>query len=141
MCIWLKTNSMHHVLLVEDNPGDVALTRIAFEESGLPVRLEAATSFQDARLLLEALEARAGNGCPELILLDLNLVDGSGHDLLAYLKQRPGLKHIPVVIVTTSDSPQDQARSAALGAADYLIKPNSFDCFVKALKNLAPLLR
>lgn len=137
---------MHHVLLVEDNPGDVALTRIAFEESGLPVRLEAATSFQDARLLLEALEARAGNGCPELILLDLilldlNLVDGSGHDLLAYLKQRPGLKHIPVVIVTTSDSPQDQARSAALGAADYLIKPNSFDCFVKALKNLAPLLR
>jgi two-component system response regulator len=131
---------MHHVLLVEDNPGDVALTRIAFEESGLAVRLQAATSFKDARMLLDALEARSGDWHPALVLLDLNLVDGSGHDLLAYLKQQPGLKNIPVVIVTTSDSPQDRARSISLGAAAYLVKPNSFDCFVSALKNLAPLL-
>lgn len=132
---------MHHVLLVEDNPGDVELTRIAFEESGLDVQLQAETSLQDARALLDKLENCSDEQYPELILLDLNLVDGSGHELLAYIKRQSRFKDIPVVIVTTSDSPQDRARSASLGAAAYLVKPNSFDCFVNALKGLTPLLR
>jgi|SRR5690625_2009238 len=131
---------MHDVLLVEDNPGDVALTRIAFEESGLPVQLQAVTSLQDARQLFETLLQRSDEKHPHLVLLDLNLGDGSGHDLLAYLKSNPELAAIPVVVVTTSDSPQDRARSITLGAAAYIVKPNSFDSFVDHLKKLAPLM-
>lgn len=130
---------MHRVLLVEDNPGDIQLTKIAFEESGLNVRLETVSSYREARQLLALLRAAPVEQRPDLILLDLNLVDGSGHDLLAYLKQQPSLADIPVVIVTTSDYPQDRARSAALGAADYVVKPNSFDRFVEILRSLAPL--
>lgn len=131
---------MRRVLLVEDNPGDIHLTRIAFEESGLAVQLETASSYREAKQLVESLPSRPAESRPRLILLDLNLVDGSGHDLLAYLKRQPGLDHVPVVVVTTSDYPEDRARSAALGAAGYVVKPNSFDQFVEILQGLAPLL-
>lgn len=126
---------MHQVLLIEDNPGDVELTRIAFEESGLDVRLQTATSQREAARLLDELQVP-----PDLILLDLNLGDGSGHDLLTQIRQQPNLAGVPVVIITTSDYPQDRARAAALGATSYVVKPNSFDHFVDILRGLAPLL-
>lgn len=131
---------MHRVLLVEDNPGDIELTKIAFEESGIAVQMETASSYREAKQLLASLRAGPAERWPRLILLDLNLVDGSGHDLLAYLKQQQGLREIPVVVVTTSDYPEDRARSAALGAAGYIVKPNSFDRFVEILQELSPLL-
>lgn len=131
---------MHCVLLVEDNPADIQLTRIAFEESGLAVRLEAVTSYREGKQLFEFLAAAPAENKPRLILLDLNLVDGSGLDLLAYLKQQSNLREVPVVVVTTSDYPEDRARSVALGATDYVVKPNSFDRFVEILQGLAPLL-
>jgi CheY-like chemotaxis protein len=131
---------MSRVLLVDDNLGDIQLTRIAFEESGLPVELEAAHSQAEARDLLRGYADGRSGERPDLILLDLNLIDGSGHELLAYIKRQTLLADIPVVIVTTSDYPQDRARSAALGATDYVVKPNSFDSFVQILQGLEPLL-
>src|SRR5690625_1243977 len=131
---------MHCVLLVEDNPADIQLTRIAFEESGLAVQLEAVTSYREGKQLFESLAVAPAENKPRLILLDLNLVDGSGLDLLAYLKQQSNLRDVPVVVVTTSDYPEDRARSVALGATDYVVKPNSFDRFVEILQGLAPLL-
>lgn len=131
---------MSRVLLVDDNPGDIQLTRIAFEETGLPVELEAARSQAEARELLRSyMDGRSGMR-PDLILLDLNLSDGSGHDLLAYIKRKTPLADIPVVIVSTSDYPQDRALSAALGASGYVVKPNSFDNFVQILQGFEPLL-
>ncbi len=126
---------MYQVLLIEDNPGDIELTRIAFEESGLDVGLQTATSHRDALRQLEALQT-----APDLILLDLNLGDGSGHDVLARVRQDPELSRVPVVVITTSDYPQDRARAADLGATDYVVKPNSFDRFVELVRGLAPLL-
>lgn len=131
---------MHCVLLVEDNPADIQLTRIAFEESGLAVQLEAVTSYREGKQLFESLAVAPAENKPRLILLDLNLVDGSGLDLLAYLKLQSNLRDVPVVVVTTSDYPEDRARSVALGATDYVVKPNSFDRFVEILQGLAPLL-
>lgn len=131
---------MNRVLLIDDNPGDIQLTRIAFEESGLPVELQAASSQAEAKVVLAGYCDGLGHQRPDLILLDLNLVDGSGHELLAHIKRQPRLADIPVVIVTTSDYPQDRRRSAALGASDYVVKPNSFDTFVDILRGLAPLL-
>lgn len=126
---------MHQVLLIEDNPGDIELTRIAFEESGLNVGLQTATSLREALRLLDELQAP-----PDLILLDLNLGDGSGHDVLAKVRQEPDLAEVPVVIITTSDYPQDRARATALGATGYVVKPNSFDHFVDLVRGLEPLL-
>ena len=126
---------MYQVLLIEDNPGDIELTRIAFEESGLDVGLQTATRHRDALRQLEALQT-----APDLILLDLNLGDGSGHDVLARVRQDPELSRVPVVVITTSDYPQDRARAADLGATDYVVKPNSFDRFVELVRGLAPLL-
>lgn len=130
---------MNRVLLIDDNPADIYLTRIAFEESGLAVDLCTAQSQREARRLLDDVRA-ASEPRPDLVLLDLNLVDGSGHDLLAYIRQQPQLADIPVVIVSTSDYPQDRARSASLGATDYVVKPSSFDRFVEILRGFAPLL-
>jgi CheY-like chemotaxis protein len=131
---------MSQALLIDDNPGDIQLTKIAFEESGLPVQLQAASTQREAKRLLEALNAAPAGQRPDLILLDLNLVDGSGHELLAYIRQLPNFADTSVVVVTTSDYPQDRARSASLGATDYVIKPNSFDRFVDILRGFAPLL-
>ena len=117
------------VLLVDDNPGDIQLTRIAFEETGLAVELTAAMTAAEARQLL-------GAGGYDLILLDLNLTDASGHDVLRWCKQQPALKSIPVVIVSTSDFPKDLQRSQELGAVDYIVKPNSFARFIELLKGL-----
>lgn len=96
---------MHQVLLVEDNPTDAELTKIAFAESGLPVQLQTVSSKRKARQLLDALRESPGQQRPELILLDLNLVDGSGHELLEYIRQQSSVADIPVVVVTTSDYP------------------------------------
>jgi CheY-like chemotaxis protein len=130
---------MNRVLLIDDNPADIQLTKIAFEETGLPVQLQSASSKREATALLEELQ-KSPERRPHLILLDLNLIDGSGHEVLAYIKQQPALAATPVVVVSTSDYPQDQTRSAALGAAGYVVKPNSFDRFVEILRGLAPLI-
>ena len=131
---------MNRVLLVDDNPGDIELTRLAFEESALPVELVTARSQREARDLLRRCADGADGFRPDLIRLDLNLIDGSGHELLAYIKQQGPLADIPVVIVTTSDYPQDRNRSAELGASGYIVKPNSFERFIQILRGLGRLL-
>jgi CheY-like chemotaxis protein len=130
------TASKPRVLLVDDNPGDVQLTRIAFEESGFRVDLTAATSVKEAKRLLRADDARF-----DLVLLDLNLPDAPGHDLLAYCKQCPLLASLPVVVVSTSDYSRDRQRAADLGAVGYIVKPNSFTRFLELLQQLRPWLQ
>lgn len=129
----MSENRCARVLLVDDNPGDIQLTRIAFEESGLPVQLVAVTTAAEARQRLAEPEF-------DLLLLDLNLTDASGHDVLAWAKAQPALRDLPVVIVSTSDYSKDQERAAELGAVGYIVKPNSFSRFVELLSELEPLL-
>ncbi|RFA30537.1 hypothetical protein CAI21_05685 [Alkalilimnicola ehrlichii] len=126
------------VFLVEDNPGDVQLTRIAFEESGLRVRLTVARTAAEARSILT--RAQTQRRRYDLILLDLNLTDASGHDLLAWCKRQPRLADVPVVVVSTSDYYRDRQRAAELGSIGYIVKPNSFMDFVDMLAGLEPLL-
>jgi DNA-binding response OmpR family regulator len=78
---------------------------------------------------------------PEVILLDLNLGDGSGHALLPFIKNVDALSRIPVVILTTSDAPADRFRATKLGANDYMVKPNSFAEFVAMIRRLGPILQ
>lgn len=129
---------MWRILLVDDNPADVELTRLALEEAALPAELVACSGCAEAQGWL--LAHREPHIRPQLVLLDLNLGDGSGHDLLAFIRGLEWLSEVPVVILSTSDYHRDRSRAADQGAADYIVKPNSFDEFVVALERLPALL-
>ena len=129
----MSTDNRPRVLLVDDSVGDVQLTRIAFEESGIQIALTAAATAKEA---LQLLSAQSRRPLFDMILLDLNLPDASGHDILAYCKRHDHLRDIPVAIVSTSDYPKDRQRAADLGAVEYIVKPNSFMRFVELLQGL-----
>lgn len=110
------------VLLVEDNPGDADLTREAFEECRLLIDLRVAT---DGVAAMQQLRAEH----PDLILLDLNLPRKNGTEVLAEIRADPDLKHIPVVVLTSSTAEQDVVKSYQLGANCYVTKPVDLQAF------------
>ncbi len=127
-----------HVLLVEDNPADADLTREAFESGRLRVDLSIAVDGVQAMELLKQEASRAGGTTPDLILLDLNLPRKNGRQTLAEIKGDDALKHIPVVVLTSSDAEQDVTNSYALGANCYVTKPvdlKSFQDTVSAVED------
>ncbi len=119
-------------MLVEDNPEDIALTRRVLRKSGLGGDLILASTGREA---LEHL-AKAGSDLPGLILLDINLPDLSGIDILTEIKKDPSLKPIPVVMLTGSNTDDDIQRSYDLGARTYLVKPVSIDALKLVLENV-----
>ncbi len=110
------------VLLVEDTPADAHLIVAALEADAVPVQVE---HVLDGETALEAL--RSGQPRPDLVLLDLGLPGLSGHEVLAELKQDPGLRRIPVVVLTSSTTNDDVARSYDLHANSYVTKPTDPD--------------
>jgi len=117
------------VLLVEDSPGDVRLTQEAFREANPAIHLHVTTDGVEAMAFLtrQGIHARAPR--PDLILLDLNLPKMDGREVLAHIKDDPGLKTIPTVILTTSDAEADIVKSYQLQANCYLSKPVQLDAF------------
>jgi CheY-like chemotaxis protein len=124
------------VLLVEDSPGDVRLTREALGEANTSVRLHVATDGVEAMLFLkrEGIHARAPR--PDLILLDLNLPRMDGREVLAQVKADASLKTIPTIILTTSESEADILKSYQLRANCYLSKPVQLDAFESLVKSI-----
>lgn len=116
------------VLLVEDSPGDVRLTREAFRSAEANVDLHVAIDGIEAMGYLRG-GADAGTPRPDLILLDLNLPKMDGREVLAEIKADPELKTIPTIILTTSDAEADVARSYELQANVFLTKPVRLDAF------------
>jgi len=116
------------VLMVEDNPGDVDLTREALEASRTGIELTVARDGVEAMDIL-----RGGGGVsrprPDLILLDLNLPRKGGRETLAEIKGDEDLRYIPVVILTSSDAERDIAESYALGANCYVTKSGDLRAF------------
>jgi chemotaxis family two-component system response regulator Rcp1 len=124
------------VLLVEDNPADVRLTVEAFKEATAPSHLTVARDGIEAVAeLTERIRRRAP--MPDMILLDLNLPRMDGREVLGQIKKTPGLKQIPVVVLTTSRADQDLLRSYELGANAFINKPADVDLFFAAMKSLA----
>lgn len=111
------------VLLVEDNPGDVRLTREILRDANKAVRLHLAADGVEAMAFLRRQGPRALAPRPDLILLDLNLPRMDGREVLAEVKADVGLKTIPIIILTTSDAESDITRSYQLQANCYLTKP------------------
>jgi CheY-like chemotaxis protein len=124
------------VLLVEDNPGDVRLTREAFRDAQALIRLHVAFDGVDAMEFLNRQAAHAGVPRPDLILLDLNLPRMDGREVLAHIKKDDSLRMIPVVILTTSEDEADIVKSYELQANCYLKKPVEFEAFERLVRSI-----
>jgi chemotaxis family two-component system response regulator Rcp1 len=123
-----------HVLLVEDNPGDVRLTQEAFHDANITIKLHVANDGVEAMAFLRS--EGAPNPRPALILLDLNLPRMDGREVLALIKGDEGLKMIPTVILTTSDAEADIVKSYQLQANCYLSKPVQLDAFEALVRSI-----
>jgi chemotaxis family two-component system response regulator Rcp1 len=124
------------VLLVEDSPGDVRLTREAFREANGSVVLHVAPDGVEAMAFLNRVGIHADAPRPDFILLDLNLPRMDGREVLAHIKDDESLKMIPTVILTTSDSEADIVKSYQLQANCYLSKPVQLDAFESLVKSI-----
>jgi CheY-like chemotaxis protein len=129
----------HDILLVEDNPDDVELTRIAFAEAGIESRMAVVRDGAEALDYLFARGAHAGRDpaeLPAIVLLDLNLPKLDGREVLQGIRSDPRTRKLPVVVLTTSDEPFDVEASYALGVNSYIRKPVDFDQFVAVVKQI-----
>jgi CheY-like chemotaxis protein len=124
-----------NVLLVEDDPGDVLMTREAFDEY-LHNRLDVVTDGEEALTYLRRQGPYSDAPRPDLILLDLNLPRYDGREVLREVKDDPELQHIPVIVLTTSQAEEDVLRSYQLHANAYVTKPVDFDGFIEAIKQI-----
>lgn len=124
------------ILLVEDNPGDVRLTQEALR--GVKVRntLNVVGDGVEAMEFLHREGAFMNAPRPDIVLLDLNLPRMDGTEVLAAIKGDPGLKCIPVVILTTSQADEDIVRSYRLNANCYVSKPVDFDQFIRVVQSI-----
>jgi len=124
------------VLLVEDSPGDVRLTREALCEANTSVHLHVANDGVDAMAFLRREGSYANSPRPDLILLDLNLPKMDGREVLEKVKGDGDLKTIPTIILTTSEAEADIVKSYQLRANCYLSKPVQLDAFESLVKSI-----
>ncbi|MFN8309158.1 MAG: response regulator [Chitinophagales bacterium] len=136
MDIQIPPKRLRRLLLVEDNPGDIRLTREAIKESGVEIDMQVVS---DGELVMDYL-MKKGNFIdavrPELIMLDLNLPKKNGLEILKEIKANDKLRRIPVIAVTTSEADHDVHRAYDLGANAYILKPVDFDDFTRVLQQL-----
>jgi len=133
------TNGSSTVLLVEDNPDDVLLTKRAFEMTNLNVVLDVACDGQDAVDYIFANgkhSNRDANCLPKLILLDINLPKLNGLEVLEKIRNHDHTKFVPVVLLTTSDEFCDVVEGYQLGSNSYIKKPVNFKVFSEVIQNL-----
>jgi chemotaxis family two-component system response regulator Rcp1 len=125
------------VLLIEDSPGDVRLTREAFRDANLSVRLHVAEDGVEAMAFLRREGTHDEAPRPDLILLDLNLPKMDGREVLALIKKDEKFRTIPTVILTTSEAESDIVKSYQLQANAYLSKPVQLDAFESLVKSIS----
>ena len=127
-----------HILLVEDNPVDVLMTRKALEEGGFHFRLHV---IEDGQQALDFLHEHCNSTdvnsfCPDIILLDLNLPGISGKEVLTDIRNHQSTSLIPVIVLTTSNAEQDIMESYSRHANCYVTKPVDVDNFKKAIQSM-----
>jgi CheY-like chemotaxis protein len=122
------------ILLVEDNPADVRLTIEAMKDARVPNRIHVARDGVEAMTFLR--NTATDRPRPDLILLDLNLPRKDGREVLAEIKQDEVLKHIPVIVLTTSRADEDILRSYNLHANAVITKPVDVGQFFQAVKSI-----
>jgi CheY-like chemotaxis protein len=124
------------ILLVEDDPGDVLITREAIDSSKVANNLSVASNGEEALAYLRREHPYEQATRPGLILLDLNLPRLDGREVLAVVKEDPDLRRIPIVILTTSSADEDVVRSYDLHANAYVTKPVDFEQFMSVVRQI-----
>ena len=124
------------ILLVEDSPSDVDLTREALEDTKVHNNLSVVGDGVEALAFLRREGRYADAPYPDLILLDLNLPKKDGREVLAEIKSDPELRRIPVVVLTTSEAEQDIVESYNLYANCYVKKPVDLDAFIQVVRSI-----
>ena len=124
------------ILLVEDNPGDVELTREALNAAKVSNRLHVVDDGAEAVDFLFKRGRFADAPRPDIILLDLNLPKKDGRQVLSEIKAEPGLAQIPVVVLTTSQAEEDIVRAYQLHANCYISKPVDFNQFLRIVASI-----
>lgn len=121
---------MPEVLLADDNPSDVYLIREALREHAVDCMLHVVSDGKDALRIISGETGNADAGSISLIILDLNLPRHDGIEILQKLRESVALGHVPVVVLTSSDSPRDRVLANELGATRYLRKPSNLEEFL-----------
>jgi chemotaxis family two-component system response regulator Rcp1 len=124
------------ILLVEDSPGDVSLTREAMLAARVANELHVVGDGEAALSFLRAEAGYEDRLLPDLVLLDLNLPRKGGREVLQEMKSDPALMHIPVIVLTTSEDEADVLQSYRLHANAYVTKPIAFTAFLETLQQL-----
>ena len=131
-----RSGKVIDVLLVEDDPGDVLMTREAFEDNKVVNRLQVVSDGVSALTFLRKEGEFADAPTPDLVLLDLNLPRMDGREVLEAMKSDDALRSIPVVVLTTSEAEEDVVRSYSLHATAYVTKPVDFDRFIEVVRQI-----
>jgi CheY-like chemotaxis protein len=124
------------ILLIEDNPGDADIAREGLKDSNVTNKLHVVADGEEAIAFLRQTGKYEKMPRPDLILLDLNLPRKDGREVLAEVKFDQDLKHIPVVVLTSSEQEEDILKSYELHANCYITKPLKFTEFVKVIKSI-----
>jgi CheY-like chemotaxis protein len=125
-----------HILLVEDNEGDILLIEEAFEEGKLNTDLSKVRDGEKAIQFLKKQGEFSDEKTPDLVILDINLPRKNGHEVLRFIKNSAEYKHIPVIMLTTSSSEKDVLKSYKEHANCYITKPLGADEFIKAVTGI-----
>ncbi|WP_158370771.1 response regulator [Cellulosimicrobium cellulans] len=131
-----RSGKVIDVLLVEDDPGDVLMTREAFDDNKVANRLQVVSDGVSALAFLRKEGEHADAPTPDLVLLDLNLPRMDGREVLEAMKGDDALRSIPVVVLTTSEAEEDVVRSYSLHANAYVTKPVDFDRFIEVVRQI-----
>ena len=132
----VERNGPIEILLVEDNPGDVRLTREALKEGKVYSNLHTVKDGVEAMEFLRRQGKYSSVPRPDIILLDLNLPKKDGREVLQEIKTDDALKRIPVVVLTTSEAEQDILESYELHANCYVTKPVDLDQFIRVVRSI-----
>lgn len=129
-----KVSNLADILLIEDRNSDIDLMREALQECDKPHRLHVVRNGEEALAFLRRQDKYTTAPRPDLILLDLNLPKLNGHEVLSVIKADPNLKFLPVVVLSTSTTPQDIRQSYELQANCYITKPVDLDQFIEVVQ-------
>ena len=134
--MYRRLNRLPRLLLVEDDPGDLALLKFGLEQGGGEYELRVAKNGEEALDFLLKSTDRGKGHCPDLILLDLNLPKISGHDVLRAVKRNAKLRAIPIVVLTSSSARSDITTAYNEGANSYLRKPDSLNELLDLMRTI-----
>ncbi len=132
----VKEKEIFNILLIEDNEGDILLTRKAIGMSNHSAQIHVAKNGREGLNFLEKKGLYSGSPTPDLVLLDLNMPEMNGKEVLKAVKKIDHLKVIPIVVLSTSISDKDISESYHLNASSYIKKPVDFFRFGDAIKNM-----